>query len=169
MAMRFSQAQRAENPDLAKAMAMQEQQSNALRAQEENEKASLRNAGVELAVASPEGTFQNPWDVAMGNPTTSQIAADSATAGGSEALGEAAISEGLLAQGGETAALEAAASEAALAETALAAEGAGAVGAGATGAGAAGAGAAGGGMSGALASMGPMGWAALAALALSAG
>lgn len=178
MVMRFSQAQRAENPDLAVAMAMQQQQANALKQGEANQKASLMNAGVDLAVAAPEGTFTNAWDTTMGNnaPIQSPTQIDPMSGAPSSGLMEGAPIDAL-GMGGPAPQMSAVANPAtgAGAEAVMAGATPEAVMAGAEAAaapeaaallaegGAAGAG----GLQAALTSMGPMGWAALAALALS--
>lgn len=179
MAMIFSRAQRAENPDMAEALALQQQQANQLKQGEAQQKAGFLNAGVGLAGAAPEDTFSNAWDMAMAEPTTigdfsmvgdgasalsgdviaAEMGADTAAGFGADALGAEALGAGF--EGGAAAL----GGEAALGAEALAAGMApAAVEAGAlTAAGGAGASAGGG---AALASMGPVGWAALAALAM---
>lgn len=181
MAMRFSQAQRAENPDMARALTEQSAIANQLKSaemqREAQTEASYLNAGVNLAVASPDGTFTNAMDTASGanapintgamaDPLSGAMASPVPPTGGMDLISGAATnpamspvlnpSTGLGAEmmlGGETAAGVAGAGEAAAAaELAGAAEVAGA---------------AGGSGSAALAGMGPMGWGALGALALS--
>lgn len=143
MAMNFSMANRAENPDLLQATIEQGRIASQLRQAEMANKQGYITSGATLAQAVPEGAWAN--------------------------LGNAMM-------GGETAAAGAGAADAAAAATAAeAAAGAGAAGttaagttAGTAAGTAAGAGAAGTGVGGALAALGPVGWAALAALALGA-
>ena len=63
MAMNFAQAGRAENPDLAAALAQQEQEANMLRAAETQADAQTKNSlltgGAMLASAAPAGTFMS--------------------------------------------------------------------------------------------------------------
>jgi hypothetical protein len=188
MGMRFTPAQRAENPDLVQALMVQQQQTNALKAQEANERASNMQGGVDLAVAAPDGTFTNAWDTATGNMTPANgnvlsptqidpmsgaqssglmegapvdalgmggpapqmsAVANPTTGAGAEAVLAGSTPEAVMAGSEVAAGAEAAATAAeaaTLAETATVGSG---------------------GLTGALSSMGPMGWGALALLAAS--
>ena len=190
MAMRFSQAQAAENPDLARALAMQQQMANELKAAEmqadAQNTASYMQGGAMLAQAAPEGTFNDAWDTATRDPQTFgnfSTAGEGASAITPEALGadfamgaetgagglEAALSGDAIASGiGLDTAAAGAGSEALGAEALAAGMQAAPVAEGAAGVEAALAASQGTGMQAALAGMGPMGWAALAALSVPA-
>ena len=148
MAMQFQRAERPMNPDLARATLEQAAAANQLRAQE---KQGNLSAGTTLATMAPEGAWAD-LGASMGMPGV-----EATGAAGTKAAAEAGIAEGLAA---EAAGLDA------LAAGATGAEAAGATAAieGAT-AGTAASGAAPGFMS-ALGAMGPVGWAALAAIGL---
>lgn len=191
--MRFAQAGRAENPDLAAALWRQTQEANALKGYEmqaaAQEQTNYMNAGVGLAGAAPKGTFQNAWDT-LNQPSEEGMLSDFSAAGsGTEALGgealasgitgdlatagmgsEALTAEGLMAgfgEGGGALGTALGGGETALgAEALMSGMVAPAATTAATGAAAGGATAAAGGGSAALAGMGPMGWAALLALGM---
>ena len=164
MAMNFSMAQRAENPDLLQATIDQGRIAAQLRQAEMAQKQGYISSGLTLAQAAPEGAWANLGNAMVGGEAA---AAGAGTAGaGTAGAGTAGVAEGATAATAADAAAAATAAEAAGAGAGAA--GAGAAGAGAAGAGAAGAGAAGTGVGGALAALGPVGWAALAALALGA-
>lgn len=174
MAMSFMGAGRARAPDLVSAMTRQAQLEGQEKARAANERAMNLGAATQIAEAMPEGFFGSTVGASPNVVTPTMVspggAVSSAAPVAPDALLGATEMAGLSTPiGAEAGALAADAALAAETGTALGATGAGAAGAGAgaTGAGAAGAGA-GGGLSGALASMGPVGWAALAALALSA-
>jgi hypothetical protein len=171
MAMNFVQAQRAQQPDLAQAVMMQNQIDAQIAEGKQNEKQGYMSAGTGLASAAPEGSWTGLGNAITGGgaaggaaptaagasmvqPTTGAIAsmtpeAIAASEAGSAALGIGASSP--VAPAG-LAAAEAIGTGATAAEGLAAAS----AGAGATGAG---------GIGAALSAMGPVGWAAMAAIA----
>jgi hypothetical protein len=151
MAMRFYQAGMPHIPDYAAAEMQQAEIANQLRAQE---KQGYLSGAAQLAPMVPEGAWAD-LGASMGLPGV-----EAAGAAGSKAAMEAGIQQGLAQEMAALQAIEAGASGAELGSAAAALEGATA---GATAG--AGAGAAPGFMS-ALGAMGPMGWAALAALGM---
>ena len=179
MAMNYYQANRAETPQILEAKIRQDQIAAQLRQAEMANKQGYINSGIVLAENAPEGSWQNLGNAIMGNgsggnvatqaavqPTTgamASLAPEAATgAGGLEAaMGAQMTPAATGAAGAEAAAGLGTATEAATAAEALAATEA------AT-AGATGAGAASGGVTAALGALGPVGWAALAAIALGA-
>lgn len=167
MAMSFAQAQRAQNPDLAEALAAQTNISNQLKAGENQAKMQNRNSnmvgGAMLAQAAPEGTFWGPSggegaaiDQGLANSTGTITPAAETAAVGTEAAAAANAAEAAsIIEGGGAAA---GAAEAAAAAEAATAAGTAASAAGAGGSAAGGAAAAGMGMT-------PIGWAAMGLMA----
>ena len=117
MAMSFTEARRAENPDLAQALLQQQEMSNALKAQKQQQTMQMRNSnaigGAMLAQNAPDGMFYTPaaetaaldsaamgGTEALGADAIASAGLDSAAMGGAELAGEAAIAEGLAGTGG---------------------------------------------------------------------
>lgn len=173
MAMRFSQAGRAETPDILQATVEQGRIAAALRQAEMQQRQGNMSAAAQFGQMAPEGSWGNLGNAMMGEnaaaPIYESVGVPGAGAAGAEgaALGTAGAEGAALgAAGAEGAALGTAAGGGAAAGAGTVAGAAPTVAATTTG-GAGLAGGATGGMSGALAGLGPWGWAALAALALS--
>lgn len=148
MAMQFYQAGRSQAPDFMRAETEQARLANELRAQKQAEKLGYYSGGMQLAEMAPEGAWSQ-----LGQAVTPGAAGAAGTAG----------SGGAVATDLATGAVASMTPEAAgLGSTLAGVEGASALGTGAAGAGSG----AGTGIMSALGSLGPVGWAALAALGL---
>lgn len=183
MAMNYYQASRAETPRILDAQIRQDQIAAQLRQAEMANRQGYITSGMMLAENAPEGSWQNLGNAIIGNDSglaggnlATQTAVDPTAGAMSSLMPEAATGTGGLevamgaqmtpaatgAAGAEAAAGLGTAAEAATAAEALAATEAATAGATAGGA------TAGGGVSAALGALGPVGWAALAAIALGA-